>query len=288
MTQSSDGESRGSGGTFEVHRVAAFAEGVLEGNPAGVVLCPAFPEAAVMQAVAADVGFSETAFVVPHPSDASSFAIRFFTPTTEVVLCGHATLASAFVIAGVDDRATGGADSPVFHFHAREDTIETRVSGGKGRRRIRMRFPSDPPGEAIPPREGRPLLADLGLRAAISLRRTRFDLLVELESERQVTHYQAGFANLAAIDARGIIVTAPADPGGQYDFASRFFAPRCGIAEDPVTGSAHAALGPFWARRLGRRDLRGYQASDRGGLVHVEIGDDSAHLWIGGTACLLR
>lgn len=272
------------------HRIAAFADGVLEGNPAGVVLTDAFPPDAEMQRIAAEVGYSETAFVAPAPAAADGagppgWRIRYFTPTVEVALCGHATLASAFAL-----WRTGRLVAPEparFLSPAGPLTAELDADGT-----IWLDLPADPPGPPIgDEREVEQILECLSLRRVAAVHRARYDLLVVVDDERRVTHYQPDRQRLVGIACRGIALTAPAAAGRDYDFVSRFFAPRCGILEDPVTGSAHCSLAAYWSERQGRRDLIGYQASDRGGFVHCRVPEKtpagSPRIRIGGRARVL-
>lgn len=268
--------------TSSVKRVAAFAEGDLTGNPAGVYLCDEPLPPPVMQSVAAAIGYAETAFITPVAMGNAAedrFAIRYFTPVAEVPLCGHATLASAFVL-----WETGEGETPAFAFTAPGGRLTAnRDPDGT----VWLDFPSDRPGAELSPAECAAVLGSMGLVAAESVRRAEHAVLVQLADERKVTHYQPDAERLREIDALGVIVTAPADPGrADYDFVSRFFAPRVGVDEDPVTGIAHTILAPYWSGLLGREMLTGYQASDRGGIVRViDRGDRTA---LGGKAKWIR
>jgi PhzF family phenazine biosynthesis protein len=237
--------------------VDAFADRAFSGNPAAVCLLPSPREAAWMQLVAREMNLSETAFVVPREERGErEFDLRWFTPAVEVDLCGHATLASAHVL-----WETGRLDALTpARFHTRSGALSaTRVS-----ELIVLDFPAHPAEEA-------PLPA--GIEAALGVRpvwggRSRRDVLVELGVEEEVRTLRPDFAALAKVEGRAFIVTARATRG-EYDFVSRFFAPHEGIPEDPVTGSAHCILGPYWSARLNKRELTGYQASARGGIVRV-------------------
>ncbi len=231
-----------------LYQVDAFTAEVFSGNPAAVCLLTDWLEDARLQAVAAENNLSETAFLV---RDADGFDLRWFTPTTEVALCGHATLASAFVLF-----ACRGWPGEVVRFRTRRSGELTVRKGRDGL--LEMDFPvrtahalSDPAGVAealrVTPREV------LG---------SAEDLLVVLDSERAVREVVPDFAALKQLDCRGVIVTAR---GERCDFVSRFFAPRVGVPEDPVTGSSHSVLAPYWAGVLGRNDLHGLQVSKRGG-----------------------
>jgi PhzF family phenazine biosynthesis protein len=236
--------------------VDAFTERPFAGNPAAVCLLPEARPAVWMQGVAREMNLSETAFLVRQ---ADGFALRWFTPTTEVDLCGHATLASAHALWEAGHLL---ADEPA-RFHTRSGLLTARRVG----RRIEMDFPAQV-AEActVPPG----LLEALGLPAPRWVGRSRLDYLVQADTEAALRALKPDHAALAALPVRGVIVTAAATTPG-YDFVSRFFAPGAGIAEDPVTGSAHCCLGPFWAERLGKAEFLAYQASPRGGEVGVRV-----------------
>ncbi|HVH66241.1 MAG TPA: PhzF family phenazine biosynthesis protein [Gemmatimonadales bacterium] len=245
---------------LKIVQVDAFADRPFAGNPAAVCVLPAARDEAWMQNVAREMNLSETAFLHPENGD---YQLRWFTPSVEVALCGHATLASAHVLweDGVlarDRQARFQTKSGLLIATARGDWIE-------------LDFPATPP-TAAPAPEG--LTAALGEGAPPRwVGRSRFDYLVELESEATVRGLQPNLAALERVEARGISVTSRATTPG-YDFVSRFFAPRSGVPEDPVTGSAHCALAPFWGERLGRVEMTAYQASARGGVVRVRVNGD--------------
>lgn len=249
-----------------LYQVDAFTDRPFHGNPAGVCVLPAPAGAAWMQRVAAEMNLSETAFLVPR--GAGDFDLRWFTPAVEVDLCGHATLASAHVLW---ERGYLAAEREAI-FHTKSGTLRAVREDDGG---ITMDFPAEP---VAPVPEPPGLAAALGVRPRATAR-NRMDLLVELADADAVRSLTPDVSALSRLDARGIIVTAPGDA---HDFVSRFFAPRVGIAEDPVTGSAHCALGPYWAERLNRPDLVGFQASARGGVVRVRPEGD--RVWIGGQA----
>lgn len=274
----------------QLRRVAAFAEGPLEGNPAGVVVLPGsepWPEDRVLQQFAAEVGFSETAYVrreTEAGSDNGRFLLRWFTPKLEVALCGHATLAAAFCL--WETKVTTAAALTFI-------TLSGELHAGRdpGNDRIQLDFPADPPAdEPLSPVLHAPLAAALGIdfKRIAAIIRGRFDVAAVVDDEVTVFHCQPDCGALAQIDARGIILTAPSAPASAADFTSRFFAPRCGIAEDPVTGSAHCLLGPYWAQRLGRQMLAGYQASHRGGIVHVSASPGATRVSLAGCARFMR
>lgn len=239
--------------SLEIIQVDAFTEKPFTGNPAAVCILPFARKAEWMQQVAGEMNLSETAFLQRRDD---GFTLRWFTPTQEVDLCGHATLASAHVLwtegqLAPDERAT---------FHTKSgELVAWREDGW-----ITMDFPAEPPAPAEAPPE---LVEALGV-APVYVGRNRMDYLVVLEDERVVRTLRPDLVRLAEIDTRGVIVTAAGSDG--YDFVSRFFAPRYGVPEDPVTGSAHCCLGPFWAERLGQTPLVGRQVSARAGTVVVK------------------
>jgi PhzF family phenazine biosynthesis protein len=246
------------------YQVDAFTSRLFGGNPAGVCLLENWLSAEVMQAVAAENNLSETAFLV---KEKDGWGLRWFTPEVEVDLCGHATLASAFVLLKVL-REPGGT----VRFSTQSGPLAVSEEGDL----LSMDFPSRP-GELCqaPPR----LLEGLGLAAA-EVRRSR-DYLVVVESEEEVRKLKPDMTKLAGLEALGIIVTAP---GRTCDFVSRFFAPDAGVPEDPVTGSAHCTLVPYWSRRLGKKRLHALQLSARGGELFCE--DRGERVGIAGTAAL--
>jgi PhzF family phenazine biosynthesis protein len=244
-------------------QVDAFTDRPFAGNPAAVCILDCARDEEWMQRVALEMNLSETAFLVPADS---GYDLRWFTPAVEVALCGHATLASAHVLWQDGHLA---ADSEA-RFHTKSGVLSCRKEGDW----VWMDFPakpSEPAGEM-------PELADaLGVRA-IHVGRSHFDYVVEVESESVVRGAQPDLSRIATFPVRGVIVTARADEGAEHDFVSRFFAPAAGVAEDPVTGSAHCVLAPYWAARLGRDELVGFQASKRGGIVRVRHAGDRVHL----------
>jgi PhzF family phenazine biosynthesis protein len=249
--------------------VDAFADAPFGGNPAAVCLLDRDAPASWRQSVDRELGFSETAFLRPLTD---AIEIRWFTPTLEVELCGHATLASAHFL-WEDDLAPAG--KPI-RFESRSGPLLARASA-EG---IELDFPEEPATEIAAPAD---LLAALGLEGRW-VGQNRLDYLVLAAGESAVRALRPDFARLAEAckGARGVMVTAPSDDA-RFDFVSRYFAPSAGIDEDPVTGSAHCCLGPFWAGRLGKRDLRGFQASARGGAVSVRTGE-KGRVYLGGSA----
>ena len=242
--------------------VDAFAAEPFTGNPAAVCLLDRPRDDSWMQSVAAEMKHSETAFLLP---EGSAWRLRWFTPATEVDLCGHATLASAHVLF-MKEGGLGG-----IRFLTRSGELEASRKGDL----IELDFPALPAAEEPPPPG---LLEALGARAR-STHRSRFDRLLEFDSEDAVRALAPDFRALLEVDTRGVIVTAR---GRRHDFVSRFFAPRVGVDEDPVTGSAHCVLAPFWAARLGKEEMVGFQASPRGGEVRVRLEGD--RVFLGGRA----
>lgn len=240
-------------------QVDAFTATPFAGNPAAVCVLPSARPEEWMAQVASEMNLSETAYVVPRDNDSGAYDLRWFTPSTEVALCGHATLASAHVL--WEERHLPSA-TPA-RFHTKSGVLTCR----RADRRIEMDFPASAPEEQQSP----PGIAEALGANAIFCGRTRFDLLIELKDEATVRSLAPDHHALRELKVRGIIVTALADPANRerYDFVSRFFAPGSGIDEDPVTGSAHCALAPYWAKKTGRSEMTGYQASARGGIVHV-------------------
>jgi predicted PhzF superfamily epimerase YddE/YHI9 len=252
-----------------LYQVDAFTAEPFAGNPAAVCLLEADADPGWMQQVAAEMNLAETAFLRPS-AEAGRHGLRWFTPTVEVELCGHATLASAHVLFS---EGLADAGQPV-RFDSASGPLQARATEGGT---IWLDFPATPAAPADPPgwllealRAGPVRWAGLG----------HLDWLVELGDEAAVRDLAPDVRGLDALGSRGVIVTAAAsgDGAGGYDFVSRYFAPGAGIDEDPVTGSAHCALGPFWADRLGRDELTGFQASARGGLVQVRPDGDRVHL----------
>lgn len=245
--------------------VDAFTAEPFRGNPAAVCLLDRPPPETWMQSVAAEMHLSETAFCMPR---GDGFDLRWFTPTTEVDLCGHATLATAHVL-----RETGrlGVGEPA-RFSTRSGLL-VAVPTADG---ITLDFPATPP-EPVDPPPG--LAAALGLspRDASDVLRSPFDHVVVVPDPATVTGLAPDLDALAAIETRAVVVTAAGGAAG-VDFVSRCFGPRVGIPEDPVTGSSHCALGPLWAARLGRRDLVASQVSARGGILHVSVVHDRVRL----------
>ncbi len=239
-------------------QVDAFTDRPFAGNPAAVCLLPEPRDERWMQAVAREMNLSETAFL--HP-EADGYRLRWFTPAVEIDLCGHATLASAHVL-WETERLAPGAQA---RFHTRSGLLTADRRGDW----IEMDFPAKRETPAPPPAG---LLEALDTKAQY-VGKNQFDYLVEIESEQEVRRLKPNFPVLERVAARGIIVTSRASSDG-FDFVSRFFAPRSGVNEDPVTGSAHCCLGPFWSQRLHKQELIALQASPRGGVVRVRVNGD--------------
>ena len=240
------------------YEVSAFTSNPFGGNPAGVCPLAAWLPDATLQQIAANNNLSETAFVVPQGTD---FDLRWFTPTTEVDLCGHATLAAAFVL--FQQR---GTSRPEIRFHSRSGAL-TVVQEGES---LALDFPSRPASPCAAPAE---LLRGLGATPATVLKSR--DYLAVFASAGAVRALQPDFATLGKLDCLGIIATAP---GEDCDFVSRFFAPAGGVDEDPVTGSAHCTLIPYWAERLGKAKLFARQVSPRGGELQCELAGDRVRI----------
>jgi PhzF family phenazine biosynthesis protein len=246
--------------SIPIYQVDAFASRRFAGNPAAVMILDRFADDSVLQAIAAENNLAETAFLVP---DGEDFRLRWFTPTVEVPLCGHATLASAAVIM---ERLSPQRRRVVFHSASGPLTVERTFAG------YVMNFPARP---SQPTGTPDPLVKALGAHP-IEVVSDNFNYLALLESADQVRHLAPDHAVIASLDCDGVIVTAPGDDG--YDFVSRYFAPAKGIPEDPVTGGAHCALAPYWAKRLNKAAFRAYQASQRGGEILCRLVGDRVEL----------
>jgi len=242
--------------------VDAFTDRPYSGNPAGVCLLETPRPRDWMQQVAAEMNLAETAFV---ERQGDAFGLRWFTPQTEVDLCGHATLAAAHVL--WTDGVVPSAEA--ITFHTRSGALQATSRGAW----IDLDFPAEP---AEASRAPAGLLEALGI-ASVWTGRNRMDYLVQVSSEQELRRIAPDFRALAGVECRGVIVTCRSD-SPEFDFVSRFFAPRVGINEDPVTGSAHCCLAPFWANRLGKSRLAAFQASARGGVVHAELRGDRVQL----------
>lgn len=242
----------------ELHLVDAFTGAAFRGNTAGVCIPDGPADAVWMQQVAAELKHSETAFLFP---EGEAWNLRWFTPSHEVELCGHATLAAASVLYETGRVPPG----KTVDF----STLSGKLSAWKDRGWISMDFPAEPPAESMPvPGLGRALGVE-----PLWTGRNRFDILVELPLADDVCSLEPDLEALAPIRARGFIVTAASDIPGT-DFVSRFFAPSVGVPEDPVTGSAHCCLAPYWGGKLKKTEMTGFQCSARGGSVRVKLAGD--------------
>ncbi len=242
---------------MEILVVDAFTDRPFAGNPAAVCRLSEPADEGWMKNLAGEMNLSETAFLIPS---GNGYQIRWLTPSVEVELCGHATLASAHVL------FAEGLERVEFSSRSGVLTAARLPDGW-----IRLDFPATPPTACFPP-EG--LLEALGC-SAVWVGRSRFDYLIEVDSESTVRSLKPDHSRLGKLEVRGIMVTA----GGQdYDFVSRFFAPGAGVDEDPVTGSAHCSLTPYWAAKLDKTRMLAYQASQRGGVVRVELAGERVYL----------
>src|SRR6266704_4934048 len=252
---------------LRITQVDAFTNRPFAGNPAAVCILPEPADPKWMLNVAREMNLAQTAFLVPQRD---GYDLRWFTPAVEVDLCGHATLASAHVL--WEEGHLKPDSQARFHTKSGLLTADRRDSW------IELDFPATP-ATAAPPPAG--LIEALGATPKF-VGRSRFDYLVEVDSESTVRALAPDLGALGRVEARGVIVTSRANGKSGYDFVSRFFAPQSGVPEDPVTGSAHCALAPYWSERLHRAELTGYQASPRGGVVRVRLAGD--RVMLGGQA----
>jgi PhzF family phenazine biosynthesis protein len=251
--------------SVRIVQVDAFTAKPFAGNPAAVCVLQAAADEEWMRNVAREMNLSETAFL--HPED-GGYRLRWLTPAIEVDLCGHATLASAHVL-WEDGHIPGDAEA---RFHTRSGLLTCKREGAW----IEMNFPAKLAEEAETPPQ---LAAALGAEILYTAR-NQFDYLVEVADEATLRSLNPNHHLLRQLPVRGVIATCAgqAGRGGEYDFVSRFFAPGAGIDEDPVTGSAHSALAPFWSKRLGKTEMTGFQASARGGIVRVRVEGDRVYM----------
>lgn len=245
-----------------IYKVDSFTEKPFAGNPAGVCILPGPRDETWMQNVAREMNLSETAFLYRGKD---GYELRWFTPAAEVELCGHATLASAHILWETGDLAPKAEA----RFQTKSGLLTAARRGGQ----IELDFPAKPEETAEAP-DG--LIEALGVEPR-HIGRNAFDYLVEVESQEIVRDAAPDFARLKKIRARGVMITSAASSAG-FDFVSRFFAPAVGIDEDPVTGSAHCCLGPYWGAKLGKTEMKAYQASARGGIVRVRLAGDRVML----------
>lgn len=238
-------------------QVDAFTAEPFRGNPAAVCILDRERDATWMQAVATEMNLSETAYLLRQDD---GYSLRWFTPAVEVALCGHATVASAHVL-----WTEGLLDDDVARFHTKSGLLTATRAGDW----IELDFPATPDTPEPTPPAG--LLEALGVTSPRYIGRNKFDYIVEVGSEEELRALDPDHARLRTLPVRGVIVTSR---GNEHDFVSRFFAPGSGVDEDPVTGSAHCCLAPFWASRLGKNEFVAYQASKRGGLLRVRLAGD--------------
>lgn len=241
---------------MKIYQVDAFTERPFTGNPAGVCILEAQKDDEWLQNVAGEMNLSETAFIFRRGEE---FDLRWFTPTAEVDLCGHATLAGAHILW---EKGYLQKDKTA-KFSTKSGLLTAEYKDGW----VQLNFPAIPESKTEPPDE---LVSALGVKP-VYVGKNIFDFLVEVESEEIVRSMNTNLIMISKIPARGVIVTAKSR---EYDFVSRFFAPNVGISEDPVTGSAHCCLGPYWMERLGKSTFTAYQASKRGGILKVEVVND--------------
>lgn len=241
-------------------QVDAFTDRPFSGNPAAVCVLPEWRDERWMQSVAREMNLSETAFLV---REGEAYRLRWFTPSVEVDLCGHATVASAHVLWENGDLQPGE--------QARFQTRSGLLTADRREEWIELDFPA----KLAEPAQAPPLLAEaLGVSPRF-VGRNQFDYLVEVESEEILRAMSPDHGRLRTLPVRGVICTCP---GREFDFVSRFFAPGSGVDEDPVTGSAHCALGPYWAAKLGKMEFLAFQASARGGVLRVRVVGDRVKL----------
>jgi len=234
--------------------VDAFTHEAFSGNPAAVCVLPGPRDDKWMQSVAGEMNLSETAYVYPEEE---GYRLRWFTPTVEVDLCGHATLATAHTLWSEGHLPM---DQP-----ARFHTNSGLLTAGRDGDWITLDFPAEPPTAAEAPAD----LTEMFGEVPAYVGRNRFDVLVELGSEEAVRTFRPDYQRLAEIPGRGVIITSRSE-SSEYDIVSRFFAPNCGVNEDPVCGSAHCCLTPYWSEKLDKQELLAYQASARGGVLRLK------------------
>lgn len=252
--------------SIPLYQVDAFSSQPFKGNPAGVCLLKTPADDAWMQALAAEMNLSETAFLLP---EADGYRLRWFTPAVEVELCGHATLASAHVLWQTELLQF----QQEARFHTHSGLLTARQIKIDDENWIELNFPAKAP----QPAEAPPGLTDsLGVKS-VFVGRSQWDYFVEVTDEDTVRNLQPDINRLRQVDARGVIVTSRSTQPG-VDFVSRFFAPRVGVNEDPVTGSAHCCLTPFWSARLGKTILLAHQVSARGGVLRVEMAGERVRI----------
>jgi PhzF family phenazine biosynthesis protein len=242
--------------TLSIYVVDAFTDQPFKGNPAAVCLTDHPLDDKQMQNIAAEMNLSETAFLVPFQD---GYSLRWFTPSAEVELCGHATLASAHILWEMkvllkDQKA---------NFYTKSGLLTATKIGEW----IELNFPAEPDAESSYP----PALIEALQVEPIYVGRNRFDYLIEIESETVLRNLKPNFSLLGEVQSRGVLVTCRSD---EFDFISRCFFPAVGVNEDPVTGSAHCCLAPYWSKKLQKNELYAYQASQRGGILKIHLDHD--------------
>ncbi|HWE65215.1 MAG TPA: PhzF family phenazine biosynthesis protein [Acidimicrobiales bacterium] len=252
--------------TVKLSWVDAFTDQPFTGNPAAVCLLSEPLAEDHMQSLAFELGISETAYVSPGAGP-NAFDLRWFSPTVEIDLCGHATLASAHTLR---ERGVVDGSTPVT-FHTRSGALIAIFDG----ERIVLDFPADPMTPApLPLALAGQWSPDLVVGAAT----TSFFSIVVLANEAAVRQYRPDLNALGAVDSKAILITAPAEPGSDADYVLRVFGPRVGISEDPATGSAQCSIGPYWSAAIGRPSLVAHQASPRGAVLYVRPDGDRVHI----------
>ena len=246
-----------------IYTVDAFTDRPFAGNPAAVCLLDHEREAAWMQTLAGEMNLSETAFLRPQ---GEAWSLRWFTPKAEVALCGHATLASAHVLW---ESGRLAKQAPAL-FDTLSGRLKAQRIGGAEEAWIELDFPERREG---PHADLPELFAALGVKP-VYFGKNAYDYFVEVATADEVRDLEPDFAALGKLPVRGVIVTAVGDKQSGHDFVSRFFAPGVGVPEDPVTGSAHCCLAPYWGEKLGKGEMVGFQASPRGGTVRVRRSGD--------------
>jgi PhzF family phenazine biosynthesis protein len=250
---------------MQIYQVDAFTDAVFHGNPAAVIPLKEWLPDELLQNIAMENNLAETAFIVPQDRD---YQIRWFTPTVEVALCGHATLASGLVVFDYL-----GFEGDVIVFHSRKSGIlkVSRQAAGRQSPKLTLDFPANDP----PPVDPLPLIFEALNIAPAPLYKGAHDYMVVLDDQQQIAALQPDMRRLSGTDSRGVVVTAPGDT---VDFVSRCFFPQSGIDEDPVTGSAHTMMTPYWARRLGKNSLSAIQLSRRRGHLDCMLAGDRVYI----------
>ena len=247
--------------TTKLFQVDAFTDVPFKGNPAAVCLLQSPADEEWMANLAREMNLSETAFLYPQDE---GYNLRWFTPTVEVSLCGHATLASAHIL--YETGAINPGQETIFY------TASGVLKANKRGEKVELDFPATPP-EEIPEPAG--LTTALGVKG-IYIGKSRYDYLVRVATESEVRDAAPDFIELNKLGVRGVMLTSQGE--GEFDFISRFFAPGAGIDEDPVTGSAHCCLGPYWGAELGKEEMQAYQASARGGEIGIRLAGERVNL----------